>query len=119
MIFSFTWPSPENPKLQPRCRPGVIFLSCEDLPVSSAMVQVRFTRGAERAREEQEVADASGGPLQGHGLYLHSLQGSRQSSNVPALRKLILALGGKVQAHSCCPGACIQYYLDESHKLAM
>ncbi|KAK9865330.1 hypothetical protein WJX84_006438 [Apatococcus fuscideae] len=68
----------------------------------SHCAQVRFTRGAERAREEQEVADASGGPLQGHGLYLHSLQGSRQSSNVPALRKLILALGGKVAPKTAC-----------------
>ena len=61
---------------------------------------MRFAAGAERAREEHAMPDALHGPLHGQSVHVHTLQSGGQGSNGPALRKLVMALGGQVHLPS-------------------
>lgn len=63
-------------------------------------LQVRFSSGAERARSMHNSTGEVTAPLQGVGVNIHAAPASGYTSNRQALRVLVNALGGKVNARA-------------------
>lgn len=86
--------------------------------VTVFLLQVRFVAAAERARSSRSAADATGTPwagskpLAGHRAYIHVAEVNKRDAgaaagNTSALRRLIMALGGKVRKRN--PACALQW----------